>query len=398
MSLYKGFGARPELIPLRDGILDIENMTPEQGAHMRKLTQGYPSSSVLDASQQAFVGITTDGKPMPGLFSLQDTGLDSKRIVAAAGDLWSVLDLAERNALSEDVDSTAWRRWTNAFPSAPPHGIRLQDLPQVKRDAILAVIRETLSTQGFTQLRDVMRLNAKLGQVIDQYHDSLTEWMYWFTVFGQPSINEPWGWQIHGHHLDVSCMIVGRQLVLTPTFLGAELESDALFPTERAFALDLVNSLSANQASEAVVYRTFRELPHELQSPLDGRHLAGAGKDNRVIPYEGLGVGNLLAQQHKLFRRLVEAWLGRMRDGPVGAAVADIEKHLDKTYFAWYGQTSDDAAFYYRIHSPVVLIEYDNHPGIFLNNEEPEPFHVHTVSGRNDKDNRRRLYRHYCRP
>jgi hypothetical protein len=27
----------------------------------------------------------------------------------------------------------------------------------------------------------------------------------------------------------------------------------------------------------------------------------------------------------------------------------------------------------------VILIEFDHHPGIFLDNDEPEPFHVHTI-------------------
>ncbi|MDT7669031.1 MAG: hypothetical protein QOC74_1814, partial [Pseudonocardiales bacterium] len=32
-------------------------------------------------------------------------------------------------------------------------------------------------------------------------------------------------------------------------------------------------------------------------------------------------------------------------------------------------------------HSPVMLIEYDNHRAIFLDNAEPERFHVHTIVG-----------------
>jgi hypothetical protein len=43
------------------------------------------------------------------------------------------------------------------------------------------------------------------------------------------------------------------------------------------------------------------------------------------------------------------------------------------------GGRGDDDAFYYRIHSPVVLIEYDCHQGVFLDNDQPEPFHVHTI-------------------
>ncbi len=35
--------------------------------------------------------------------------------------------------------------------------------------------------------------------------------------------------------------------------------------------------------------------------------------------------------------------------------------------------------FYYRVHSPVVLIEYDHHPGVVFDNDIPSPNHVHTV-------------------
>jgi hypothetical protein len=56
-----------------------------------------------------------------------------------------------------------------------------------------------------------------------------------------------------------------------------------------------------------------------------------------------------------------------------------VEQHLTNTHIAWIGGSADDDAFYYRIHSPVVLIEYDCHQGVFLDNAQPEPFHVHTI-------------------
>jgi hypothetical protein len=39
----------------------------------------------------------------------------------------------------------------------------------------------------------------------------------------------------------------------------------------------------------------------------------------------------------------------------------------------------EDNAFYYRIQSPVVMIEFDHHKGVVLNNPTPEKFHVHTI-------------------
>ena len=34
------------------------------------------------------------------------------------------------------------------------------------------------------------------------------------------------------------------------------------------------------------------------------------------------------------------------------------------TYFAWIGGTEPDSVFYYRIHSPVILIEFDHQPPV----------------------------------
>jgi len=38
-----------------------------------------------------------------------------------------------------------------------------------------------------------------------------------------PSQQEPWGWQLWGHHLAINCLIIDRQMVLTPCFMGAEI-------------------------------------------------------------------------------------------------------------------------------------------------------------------------------
>lgn len=68
-----------------------------------------------------------------------------------------------------------------------------------------------------------------------------------------------------------------------------------------------------------------------------------------------------------------------MPEGHAALKRRQVEDHLAETRFAWRGGHDDTAAFYYRIHSPVLLVEYDNHPGIFLDNDEPERFHVHTI-------------------
>ena len=43
------------------------------------------------------------------------------------------------------------------------------------------------------------------------------------------------------------------------------------------------------------------------------------------------------------------------------------------------GGVDEASVFYYRIHSPVILIEFDHHIGVFLTNEAPAKFHIHTI-------------------
>jgi hypothetical protein len=60
----------------------------------------------------------------------------------------------------------------------------------------------------------------------------------------------------------------------------------------------------------------------------------------------------------------------------------EVKKHLDQTWFAWIGGSGDDAVFYYRIHSPVILIEYDQQRPVAttkLYGREPHRQHVHVI-------------------
>jgi hypothetical protein len=71
-----------------------------------------------------------------------------------------------------------------------------------------------------------------------------------------------------------------------------------------------------------------------------------------------------------------------MRDGHAKVKMDEVRRHLDETRFAWLGGTGPDAVFYYRIHSPVILIEFD-HQGLTamrgLERGKPTREHVHTM-------------------
>ena len=70
------------------------------------------------------------------------------------------------------------------------------------------------------------------------------------------------------------------------------------------------------------------------------------------------------------------------RDGHAAVKMDEVRRHLDETRFAWIGGTEADSVFYYRVHSPVVLIEFDHQAPIALPNvsrEQPIREHVHSI-------------------
>lgn len=97
------------------------------------------------------------------------------------------------------------------------------------------------------------------------------------------------------------------------------------------------------------------------------------------MPYEGLsGVDFTRPQRNKLLGLIAE-YLGILPKGPFEAKMKDVENHFKDMHFCWIGGQAENQPFYYRIQSPVTLIEFDHHAGVFLDNAEPRNFHVHRL-------------------
>jgi hypothetical protein len=174
---------------------------------------------------------------------------------------------------------------------------------------------------------------------------------------GTPSTTKPWGFQYEGHHVAINYFVLGDQVVMTPTFMGSEPtsatykgEKITMFKPETTAGLTLLRSLTDAQRAK-VISSTVKKSGDDMK--------AGAGQDNAKLAFEGLAGSELTAAQKEKLLDLVRVYVGYMDDGHAGVKMKEVEKHLDKTYFYWLGATKDTSAFYYRVHSPVVLIEYD---------------------------------------
>ena len=77
-------------------------------------------------------------------------------------------------------------------------------------------------------------------------------------------------------------------------------------------------------------------------------------------------------------------FVDNMDDGHAKVKMDEVRAHLNRTHFAWVGGTDPSAVFYYRIHSPVILIEFDHQRPANLRHLASDPSkptreHIHVV-------------------
>ncbi|KAF2851662.1 hypothetical protein T440DRAFT_554108 [Plenodomus tracheiphilus IPT5] len=343
-------------------------------------------------SNETYKGITTDGNVIPGLYPIAhgstDHGAPTDAMMKAALHALSLTTNAERAKLNQPIDAPEWRRWSNPEIYIYRHGLRLEEISQDLVTAIYDVMRASLSPEGYTKARGCMRVNQFLGEVVDG-KGVLNEKSYNFTIYGTPSIDSPWGWQIYGHHFDMNCFVLGTQMVVSPIFMGAEpniidagpYAGTQLFVDQERLALELMRTMDESQIKNVRIFKELSgpEYPEGRFHRADQRHLGGAFQDNRIIPYEGLGVSNLTQPQQDMVRRLIILFVNYLPAKALKVKMEEVLEHWKNTYFCWIGGFGEQDAFYFKVHSPVIMVEFDHHTGVFLNNKIPLPFHIHTL-------------------
>jgi hypothetical protein len=326
-------------------------------------------------------------------------------MVAAARKLLGTVTADQARKLSYAVDAPEWQSWANPEFMQHDTGLRLDELEPPVRDAALGVVEASLSPQGFELVRNLMRINGFLGDLVE-LPLLMNEFSYNFALYGEPSETEPWGWQLFGHHAALNCLVAGTQLVVSPVFMGAEPDMiDAgphrgvkVFKERIALARQLMGGLPAQLRAGATVYASMVDpaMPEGRLHPGDERHLGGCFQDNRVIPCEGIPVRDMPTEARELLDAVVDDFIAYLPDGPRAARCREIQQHYGESFFSWIGGWEGEEAFYFRLQSPVVVLELDHHTGVFLSNDEPAPFHMHTVVRTpNGNDYGRELVRQY---
>jgi hypothetical protein len=330
---------------------------------------------------EPFRGITAAGTVAPNLFPVRSTGVTTEPVRTAAIAFLASLTDEQRRRTSFAVDDAEWRKWMNQH-FYRRQGVSFEELSAAQRTAAIGLLRAALSARGLTLTQDIMKLNHTLAELNGNDFEQYGEGKYHVTLLGEPSATEPWGWQLDGHHAIINYFVLGDQVVMTPLFVGSEpvtartgkYAGVSILQDEQARGLALVNALDPPLRARAVLRAT----------KTGNDNLTEAWRDNVVLDYAGVRAADLTPAARQQLLDLVALYVNNLPEGHARVRMDEVRRHLDDTWFAWIGGTEPTSVFYYRIHSPVVLVEFDhqrpaNLRHLATNPDTPDREHVHVV-------------------
>jgi Protein of unknown function (DUF3500) len=312
------------------------------------------------------------------------------------------------------------QRW---FYTPTDHGgLTLGHMTAPQHRRVHQLLSTALSTAGYVTAATILGLE----NVLDQLEGFTASWghprgrdplRYYLRIFGEPSDTDPWSWRFGGHHISLHFTIVGGRVVgTTPLFLGADPASSPLLgphplrPLEGVedLARELARSLDDRQRPRAIVtpraptdlVGVNRAVLHDGDEPLPLRDIwrgrlpdeldqlatrvqvaadaiAGLTRDDLVaMSYtatpKGLPAIDMSVAQREMLDTLLRRYADRLPDGVADDEVAKFSGTLlNDVHLLWAGGLEPGQPHYYRLHSPLVLAEYDN--------TTRNANHVHTV-------------------
>jgi hypothetical protein len=264
-----------------------------------------------------------------------------------------------------DIERLNWH-----FIPKPRKGLTLKDMSEDQRALAKGLLASGLSQKGNARVLTIMSLEQILHDMEQGKGPRRDPEMYYFSVFGRPGGDRPWGWRVEGHHVSVNITVVNDKAITAgPVFMGdnpAEVKDGPrkglrVLAEEEDMGRALVRSLSEEQMKKAIFTKT---APGEIITKNDRQAV--------LQKFEGIAYSELTDPQKTALMDLVALYATRLRSELAQEDLRRIaQAGLAKIYFGWAGGTNPGDPHYYRIHGPNFLIEYDD----TQNNAN----HIHTV-------------------
>jgi hypothetical protein len=290
-----------------------------------------------------------------------------------AWSLISTLADEQRETALFSIEADERATWSNLpIFMVPTGGLLIKDMSDEQRQALHALLRASMSSQGYNKAAGIIWLDDVLREIdqraLDEDPDAAKNPFrkamvatrdsgnYALAIYGDPG-DDNWGWKLAGHHLAMNFTVSDDRISFTPTFFGSNpmvIQSGPyagrmVMPHEGQRGIDLMLSLSADQKKTALIHS-------EVASDV----FEGPGRRASLDKFEGLRAGELSDQQMQLLRILVIEYIGNVDHKAAEAQLKQIENAgWDELWFSWRGPVDATQAFYYRVHGPRLLIEYN---------------------------------------
>jgi hypothetical protein len=281
---------------------------------------------------------------------------------------------AEQRSLAQidynDGKRSAW----HFIPMESRKGLPLRDMNDQQRTAAMGLMASLLSESGFRRAVDIMAYEAILLELEGPAQAKRRDYRkFYFSIYGNPEPNAPWGVSIEGHHLSVNMTYEGDRIVdSTPQFFGvnpAKLLRDfetpdplksgdkkkytagtrLLLPEEQA-AYELLGSLSKDQQAKAIFQS---DCPEDIQWPGEPQP--------KVAAAVGIVSSELNADQQKKLRAILDAYFSTMPKVVAQDRLKLIEQNNGgKIHFGWAGGTDPKEQHFIRIQGPTFIAELCN--------------------------------------
>jgi hypothetical protein len=304
---------------------------------------------------------------------LPDQARSATQMSRAALEFLETLDSDALGEAHFDLETDERATWSNLpLRMVRPSGLLVGDMTDDQRAALHDLLRASMSSQGYAKMTGIMRLDdllydfgyARLTAEPDTAETrERLEWLktrssgnYAVGVFGDPASNN-WGWKIAGHHGAANFTVADGNVGFTPTFVGSSpmivdqgaYQGWSVLPHEGSRGIEFMSSLTEAQQNSA---RMSPDVPRDI--------FEGPGRRGSLSEYEGLSTSELSVGQMRLLQALVGEYV---RNADFDAAEAQLDligaEGWEHLYFSWRGPVDQHGVFYYRVHGPRVLIEYN---------------------------------------
>lgn len=310
------------------------------------------SSNVMGQETSDRNDYVSDASHVVGTYGPESGHHSPTAMADAANKFLATLDEKQRQRITHDLTSPERKAWTNVPPSANAGGLKLGDCQPAQVQAFCDLLATLLSEQGYAKMCHIMLADDQLLRGGRPRRGFGTE-NFSVVVFGKPSATEPWAFQLDGHHVAINLAIHGKNLTMSPSFIGTQPEAFQIgrkkfrpLAHEIDIAFELVASFSDEQANEAVI------------NAKRGNISTGPGKDSQVPKPRGVSCSTFNEAQKEKLMSLVSQWVNDLPPQQATQRLEQIAAQINETRFAWKGSREKGSDVSYTIQGPSLIIEY----------------------------------------